>query len=280
MTDNELKALITLAADDDPEVSGHAKGVLKNYGTDSLPNLETIWESLNTVDEQSVLENIIYEIQYDELFKEFSYWVAQPQNLTKGLNLVAKTAYPNLNDTQIHQQLEQLYYECWVDFKPELHPTDQIQVLNGSFFHKLGFRGNKKNFYAPENNFISDVLTNKKGNPISLSVLYMLIGRKLGIPLFGVNLPNLFVLLYKNAHFEFYINVFNHGTIFERSDIDQYLLQLQVSAEPKYYEACTNDEIVLRMLRNLSFSYRKLENSAKHGEIKSLLGYIKEQLGK
>ncbi len=64
---------------------------------------------------------------------------------------------------------------------------------------------------------INQVLESKKGNPISLAAVYMLIAQKLKLPIFGVNLPNLFVLIYKSEELNFYINVFNRGVIFSKT---------------------------------------------------------------
>jgi regulator of sirC expression with transglutaminase-like and TPR domain len=152
-----------------------------------------------------------------------------------------------------------------------LHPYDQIKIINGALFTKLKFRANTKNFHSPNNSFLKSVLESKKGNPISLSVVYMLVAEKLGLPVYGVNLPNLFIITYKNEEVQFYINAFNRGLIFSKKDIDNYLSNLNLTPRSMYYEPCSNEDIIKRVLRNLILSFDKLGEHHKSEEIKELL---------
>jgi regulator of sirC expression with transglutaminase-like and TPR domain len=88
-------------------------------------------------------------------------------------------------------------------------------------------------------------------------VIYLWIAQKLGLPVYGVNLPNLFVLTFKQEQTQFYINVFNKGLIFNKVDIDNYLAQLNLKPLDIYYQPCSNLEIIRRVLRNLIMAYEK-----------------------
>ena len=122
------------------------------------------------------------------------------------------------------------------------------------------------------------VLESKKGNPISLCVIYMLVARKLGIPLYGVNLPNLFVLTYKSEQLQFYINVFNRGLVFTRNDIDNYIAQLNLAPSDIFYQPCNNLEIVKRVLRNMILAFEKMGDDDRIRETEMLLKVISEDL--
>jgi len=121
---------------------------------------------------------------------------------------------------------------------------------------------------------INVVLESKKGNPISLCAIYMIIAKKLDLPIYGVNLPNLFILTYKTKDVQFYINVFNRGLIFSKSDIDSYLSDLQLTPRDIFYEPCANVEIVQRIFRNLVISFEKIGEYHKMEEVKILLNCI------
>ena len=123
---------------------------------------------------------------------------------------------------------------------------------------------------------INVVLETKKGNPISLCAVYLLISQKLKLPIYGVNLPNLFILTYKKGDVQFYINAFNRGIIFSREDIDQYISQLQLQREEKFYEPCSNMDLISRTLRNLSVSFEKLGELAKKEEINELISLLND----
>jgi regulator of sirC expression with transglutaminase-like and TPR domain len=99
----------------------------------------------------------------------------------------------------------------------------------------------------------------------------MLVAQKLKLPIYGVNLPNLFILTYKDAHNQFYINAFNKGLIFSRQDIENYIHELHLAPQPSFFEPCSNLEIVRRVFRNLIMSFDKMGEHEKAEEVKELL---------
>ncbi|MFT7030078.1 MAG: regulator of sirC expression with transglutaminase-like and TPR domain [Marinoscillum sp.] len=123
---------------------------------------------------------------------------------------------------------------------------------------------------------INAVLESKKGNPISLCSVYLLVSRKLDLPIYGVNLPNLFILTYQGNNNHFYINVFNKGLIFSKDDIDNYLEQLDIPRNEEYYQPCSNTQIVVRSIRNLMMSFEKLGDYQRTDELKIALNRIGE----
>jgi regulator of sirC expression with transglutaminase-like and TPR domain len=102
----------------------------------------------------------------------------------------------------------------------------------------------------------------------------MWISQKLGMPVYGVNLPNLFVLTYKKDELQFYINVFNKGLIFNKTDIDNYIAQLNLEQNEIYYQPCSNLEIVRRVLRNLILAYEKAGDDSYKDELTTLIASL------
>ena len=117
-------------------------------------------------------------------------------------------------------------------------------------------------------------LETKRGNPLTLCVIYMVIAQRLGFPVYGVNLPNLFILTYKMDGVQFYINVYNKGLILSKADIDNYILQLNLNPVDIFYEPTSNLEIIKRALRNLAFSFEKMKDLEKATEVTKLLTAI------
>ena len=104
--------------------------------------------------------------------------------------------------------------------------------------------------------------------------MYILIAQKLELPISGVNLPNLFICTYKTEHQQFYINAFNKGLIFSKSDIENYVEQLNLNHNDIFFEPCNNEDIIKRVLRNLTIAFEKLEDHQKSDEVKQLLKAI------
>jgi regulator of sirC expression with transglutaminase-like and TPR domain len=104
----------------------------------------------------------------------------------------------------------------------------------------------------------------------------LLVARKLGLPVYGVNLPNLFVLTYKSADVNFYVNAFNKGLIFNKKDVTNYLEHLKIEPKPEFYEPCSHLAIIQRMLRNLGQSFEKLGEIDKQEEIRNLIELLED----
>lgn len=272
MTDKELKALVSLLDDEDDQVVSHVVDKIRTLGREVIPYLEKEWESSFNPQVQEKIEELIHDLQLVWLKQRFHEWYnSADQDLLSGLWLIATYQYPDLELDTLRHELEQIYYEAWLEFKPDLYPFDQVKVLNGVLFTKLKFSANTKNFHSPGNSMINVVLETRKGNPISLCVIYMMVAQKLKLPVYGVNLPNLFVLTYRDAANTFYINAFNKGLIFSRQDIENYIHELRLTPQPSFFEPCSNLEIVRRMLRNLIMSFDKMGEHGKAEEVKELL---------
>ena len=285
MSLKEVIALITLLDDPDEVIYSQVKDRFVILGPPAIPHLETAWENSFDAIMQKRIEIIIHTIQFEILQKALKKWAIEEQeDLLKGILILSRYQYPDLDETKIRKDLGQIKQDVWLELNDDLTAIEKVKVLNHILFEVHQFSGNITNYHAPQNSFINNVLESKKGNPLMLSVLYMLICKELNIPIYGINLPQHFVLAYLNDYANlidvnnktlsnnilFYINPFSKGLIFNQKDIDQFLKQLNLEAEAKYYIPCSNVEIVKRSLNNLIFSYEKLGYLEKVDELKGL----------
>ena len=285
MSLKEVIALITLLDDPDEVIYSQVKDRFVILGPPAIPHLETAWENSFDAIMQKRIEIIIHTIQFEILQKALKKWALEEQeDLLKGILILSRYQYPDLDETKIRKDLDQIKQDVWLELNDDLTAIEKVKVLNHILFEVHQFSGNITNYHAPQNSFINNVLESKKGNPLMLSVLYMLICKELNIPIYGINLPQHFVLAYLNDYANlidvnnktlsnnilFYINPFSKGLIFNQKDIDQFLKQLNLEAEAKYYIPCSNIEIVKRSLNNLIFSYEKLGYLEKVDELKGL----------
>ena len=272
LSPSQLHALISLLDDSDWEVKQHVREKLIGLGAAVIPVLEQKWEESFNPILQKELEDLVHDLQFGLVKQRLTDWKAsQNQDLLDGLWILNTYQYPDLERETLKAAIHQLYVEAWTHFSPDLQPLDQVKILNHVFFKQLQFSGNTKNFHSPSNSMLSAVLESKKGNPISLCSIYLLVSQKLGLPIYGVNLPNLFVLIYQQGETNFYINAFNKGLVFSKKEIQNFLEQLKIDPLPVYFEPCTNLAIVLRFLKNLATAFEHLGESSKLGEVKELL---------
>ena len=272
LSPSQLDALISLLDVSDWEVKQHVREKLIGLGAAVIPVLEQKWEESFNPILQKELEDLVHDLQFGLVKQRLTDWKAsQNQDLLDGLWILNTYQYPDLERETLKAAIHQLYVEAWTHFSPDLQPLDQVKILNHVFFKQLQFSGNTKNFHSPSNSMLSAVLESKKGNPISLCSIYLLVSQKLGLPIYGVNLPNLFVLIYQQGETNFYINAFNKGLVFSKKEIQNFLEQLKIDPLPVYFEPCTNLAIVLRFLKNLATAFEHLGESSKLGEVKELL---------
>lgn len=163
LNNNELKALVSLLDDDDIEVVQHVEDRIMALGTYIIPYLEFEWESSFNPVVQKRIEELVHSLQF-ELTKEKLYaWKAQGgKDLLEGMWLISTYQYPDLELEQLSKEIEQIYYDVWMEFKSELHPVDQVKLINSVLFNKLKFGANTKNFHSPGNSMLNVVLQTKR----------------------------------------------------------------------------------------------------------------------
>ena len=133
-----------------------------------------------------------------------------------------------------------------------------VSVINKFLFEDMGFRGNREDYYDPRNSFLNDVLERRTGIPISLSVLYMEIGKRLELPIYGVGLPSHFVVKYDDRSRLFFVDPYHEGRVLNQQGCRELVKTLHgrpVELHDLHFAAVENRSIVLRMLNNLRAIY-------------------------
>ncbi|WP_410219717.1 transglutaminase-like domain-containing protein [Pedobacter sp.] len=282
----EIDALVRLLDDPDEEVFKHVEERLINYGSEVVSYLENAWEkSLDTV-MQDRIENIVHTIQFNNVKLDLNLWYQSGAfDLLQGALIINRYQYPDLDEQQVINQIEEIKREIWMSLQYEMSSIEKIKLINHVFYTQFGFSGNTKNHHDPQNSYISQVLESKRGNQISLAIIYATLAQKLDIPVYGVNLPQHFILGYidetnpdKEKAVLFYINAFNKGAIFGKHDVDQFLRQLNLEPQPGFYAPCSNTEIVRRIIRNLISAYENLGAAEKVAELKELQEVLSEDI--
>ena len=286
--------MVSLLDDPDPEIYRRVQQDLDALGVHAVAQLEELWIQTEEVKERRSLEMVIYRLRWNDIQCHLTAWLeGDRSDLLSALCIIARYQYPNLDEQAVRQTLQALRIEVWMGLNEQMTALEQVRHLNFVLFRVHKFRGNTDEYLNPNNNFINKVLETRKGNPLMIGLVYMLIAQKLDLPIFGVNLPQHFVLAYleqgsysgqnKSEDFQqesyrrplFYINAFNMGSVFGKRDLDQFLRMVHVEPKDQFYRACTNTEILLRLCANLESSYRDAEEFHKISEIKKLTQLIR-----
>ncbi|HZP46661.1 MAG TPA: tetratricopeptide repeat protein [Candidatus Binataceae bacterium] len=190
---------------------------------------------------------------------EFARLAARdPIPLARGALLIAKEEYPGLDIDQYLGRIDQLAREAAAVVGGATDTVTRIQGLSDFLFTQKGFDGNRDQFGDPRNSFLNEVLERKLGIPITLSVLYIEVGRQLGLNLFGVSFPAHFLVKAVDERGEIVIDPFNGGAILSLDEIRARVAQIYgqpVDLNPAMLKAAGARDILSRMLRNLKNLY-------------------------
>jgi len=264
LEEKQRKALLTLLADDDPSVYQTVRQKIISYGPES-----SHWVREHTLSSDPVLRRRATEIVHhfarqdaDTQLLAFCLNKGEDFDLERGVLLLARTQYPEIN--------MEAYSALLDDFARDLRERldlngDPHQILRGIddyLFRDKKFTGDEKNFYDPANSYFNRVLDRRLGNPISLCILYLLIGRRLRLPMVGIGLPAHFLCRYQTSRAEIYIDAFHGGRLLAKSDCIKYVVQLRQRFDESSLAPVSSRRILLRICANLHQIYTQKKSPA------------------
>ncbi len=282
---NQLSALINLLDEPDDKTFDIIREKIFAFGEQAVPSLEMAWENSFDGIVQGRIEWIIHRIQQEGFRHQLIDWMKfGSSDLLKGFLLISRSHYPDLNPEEITVAIEQMKMDAWLELNDNLTALENVKVMNHIFYDMHKFEGNRINLYAPTNQYINTVLETRKGSPLTLGIIYLILAQRLNLPIQGVNLPQHFILAYTTELYHsstgtadvlFYINPFNKGAVFTRREIDLFIRQMQMKPESSFFSPCTNVDIILRLVSNMILTYTQLGNPEKVEELNALLNLMK-----
>ncbi len=140
---------------------------------------------------------------------------------------------------------------------------DQISALNTVLFEELGFQGNRGNYYDPRNSYLNEVIDRRTGIPITLTVVYIEVARRIGLFIEGVGMPSHFIARHEARNGDVFIDVFNSGRLMGERGCEEMLAEMsggKFALRPEHLAAVTKKQILARMLANLLGIYSSSDN--------------------
>lgn len=293
-TINQVKALIQLLCAEKSYTNTRlVREKLIELGTVCIPFLE---EALVRADimEHERIEPVLQDIRWLDLEGQLRSWASQGSDLEEGAFLLARFCYPDLDVAKYKGTLDRMALEVKPGIKSLKKSSSErlalpartrglgvseeqrshvppdikvVRILNDHLFNHLGFHGNTVNYYDPDNSYLNQVIDQRMGIPISLSVVMLLVAKRLGLPLVGVGLPGHFLIRYEGAGQKtdqhLYIDPFNRGQILSKEECTKFIKEAGYEYREEYFRTSTSSEILVRMMRNLIFVYNRLREIQK-----------------
>ena len=172
--------------------------------------------------------------------------------------LLARTQFPGIN-VEAYQALLDGHANALRE-RVDRHGrvNTMLGKINEYLFNELGFKGNEEKYYEPDNSYLNCVLDRRTGNPITLCLFYMLLARRLQLPITGIGLPGHFICRHQSAAGEIYVDVFNRGRLLTKADCVHYLVRGNYDLREAYLAPVSPRRIFLRICSNLHQIYLEL----------------------
>ncbi len=260
----ERLALVSLLADEDPDIYRTVREKLLSYGP-----LAAEWLRPHTRSDDPALRRRARQIVLhferqaaDDQFLAFCLRHGEEFNLEQGIWLLAQTQYPLINVEAYQAVLDGYANELRNRLISATEPKAILHLINQYLFGDLGFAGNEESYYDPENSYLNRVMDRRTGNPINLCVFYLLLARRLRLPVAGIGLPGHFICRYQSTAAEIYLDPFNRGRLLRKADCVQYLTNANCSLRDDHLAPVSARRLLLRVCSNLHQVYQRLEQAA------------------
>ncbi len=257
LPESQKAALLKLLGDEDPAIYGSVRDKIMSFGPSAAE-----WLRPHRLSRDPLLRQRAQELvrqfdrqSADDRFLGFCLKHGEGFDLEQAAWLLAQTQYPEINSAAYAAVLDSFGKDVQERLGADAAPRASVTTLNHYLFEELGFTGNETDYYDPENSYLNRVIDRRTGNPINLCLLYLLLGRRLQLPLTGIGLPGHFVCRCQFSAAEIYIDPFNGGKLLTKADCIQYLLRGRYSVRDEYLAPITSRRMLLRICGNLHQTY-------------------------
>jgi regulator of sirC expression with transglutaminase-like and TPR domain len=208
------------------------------------------------------LGDVIEEIDGRQLEQHWRRWLQRPE-LEEGCFLLSRFAYPEVEAEGYQGLLDAMAEELRALIRHERWPDGVIRVINHYLFTDKGFHGNTVHYYDPDNSFLHRVLDRRVGIPITLSAVYLLLTRRLDLPIVGVGMPSHFLVKCEAAGRDLYLDPFNAGQSLSKAECSTFLVNSGYGFKEQYLQPVTDQEMLARMMHNLIYIYGERQEPRK-----------------
>jgi regulator of sirC expression with transglutaminase-like and TPR domain len=264
--ESKVRALVKLLDDQDPQVSAAVEKEIIDGG-DEIARLLDREKSNAEPPVKKRIESLISRIYLDRLQRDYDslldFASHRDFSLERALYLIAKPLYPEVDFALVESRLNELANELRSRIAAVEDPYEVVHRVNEFFLNEMGFTGNSKDYYNPDNSILHRVLETHRGIPISLGIIYLLVGRRLNLPVYGVGAPAHFLVKFVLEGKEIFVDVFNSGRVMSRKDAEEFISDMGFSFEPRFLKDSSDIEMLARTCRNMARAYSAADEQPK-----------------
>lgn len=273
LSDQDKAALVRLLSDPDPEIFHPVSRNLLACGTEVRPWLQAGLHSSDRLVRQHSWELItqLDRQRADSEFISFCNRGGENLNLEKGTWLLTRTAFPHLDQHQYQGVLDEFSERVRKACDPQQSHPATLMAINRVLFRVERFRGDKTNYYDPQNSYLHRVMDRRLGNPISLCLVYLFVARRLNLPVVGVAMPGHFILRLQSPTFTIFVDPFNGGNFLTHSECADRLKRCGYGFESDFLTPASPRRILMRICSNLHQIYQKEKHLGERDRLQKYL---------
>jgi regulator of sirC expression with transglutaminase-like and TPR domain len=259
LSESQKAALVRLLGDEDPAVYHVVRERILSCGLGAIA-----WLRPHMLSGEPVLRRHARDIirhlnrqTADDEFLAFCLTEGNDLNLELGAWMLARTRYPEINVEAYQALFDSFAGDLLerVDLRADV--GEILSAFNQYVFDVLHFQGNEENYYDPENSYLNRVVDRRTGNPINLCLVYLMLARRLRLPMTGIGLPEHFICRYQSSVEEFYVDVFNRGKLWTKANCIQFLVSRNYPVQDAYLAPVSSRQMLARICANLQQTYQQ-----------------------
>jgi regulator of sirC expression with transglutaminase-like and TPR domain len=275
-----IAALITLLRDPEIKVHGPARHKLLEMRKYILPALKAARRVERNAEALARIEGVIHcvhALEIDDDLEEFARQDDAHLDLEAGCLLLARVAYPDLQSSAVASPLDTMAEELGRRLVGVGEPVAQIEALSRYLFIDRGFHGHHVGCDDPNHSFLNKVLERRKGLPIALGVVTVLVARRLGLPIVGVGMPGHYIVKYVlDDGDDILIDPWAGGAVITRGHCAELLGSWGVVLEDDHLGTTSDRATLQRMCRNLIKPFFQLHDHQRLGHVVRFLHILEE----
>lgn len=254
--------MLILLGDEDPQVHRLIRARLVAAGEPAFTFLER-----HRLHDDPAIRRRVRELLHERLaarndaeFLQFILSQGEHFDLEEGLWRFVLTSHPEINVAAYQAQLDEWAARVGGMLPAGFGPGVALDAMNEVLFEQLRFRGNEEHFFDPANSYLNRVMDRRLGIPITLSAVYLLVARRVRIPVTGIGMPSHFLCRYQTPMAEVYIDPFHGGQLLTRLDCRKRLLESAVGFDESHLAPLSSRRTLQRMIANVHLIHKERRN--------------------
>ncbi len=257
LDEKALRSLVTLLEEEDPDSLALVRRKILGVGAAILPYLDELRPSA-TPEMAIRLESVTGDLRFQDLRRDFvRLSLARLPDLEEGALLISRFGFADVKPKIYGDWLDKVAAAVAAETPTDAGIGESVRRLTNHLFNSLAFAGNETHYYDADNSYLSRVIDTRRGIPVTLTVLVLLLARRLRLPLYGVGTPGHFLAGYREGGESLFVDCFRSGQLMTLPEVKRMLVRNGYDWRPELGKPVASREILARMIRNLISIHQK-----------------------